>query len=300
MDTLTIRIDPAIPLCWEDTDTLRFGFDSAEVRLTNPPARVQRFIARLRTGIPSDRIGAASHEAGLKASERHTLIERLAPVLRYEDPTASEHLSRSLTVALLGEGALLDKLSLEVSLAGHRPVTIAQASAFSSETVASADVAVILERYLGELNLARHLETIGIPHIAARFTDRSLLVGPLVLPGAAPCLACVALYDLASDPNASVCAAQLSDVPPGAESRESCGFAATLVSSAIARWQSGSGELLGARLRYPVHDGLPSPFAETEFFSQHPECGCALQPPLQTSPRAAAQIAAGEATPLRN
>ncbi len=46
-----IALDPTFPLCWEDTETLRIGFDRAEVRLRAPSPAAQRFVDKLRTGL---------------------------------------------------------------------------------------------------------------------------------------------------------------------------------------------------------------------------------------------------------
>ena len=268
MRPLLIRLDPTLPHGWENVDTLRFGFDSAEVRLHDPSAAAQRFIALLLDGVRSDRLIAASKAAGLTASERHSLFEQLAPVLRFEPIRRAAATAHHLPEVLVrGTGRLAEQLRLSLLEAGFPAPGADEQPQF----------VVIVERFMQPASQAQSLLAAQIPHLVVKVTDRSLVVGPLVPASGGPCLSCVALHEAQQNPVAAVLAAQLCAMSPGAETDACCRAAGTIVASVLLRWVAGATELIGRRLRFPVAFGSPSFVPEQFVIAPHPECACALQ-----------------------
>lgn len=273
MEAALLRIDPSLPLCWETTETLRVGFDRAEVRLHHPSSRAQRFISLLRRGIPSTELAAASRKSGLPARERASLLETLAPVLQrapLNDAATPASAPAPLLAVVLGDGGFARALRFGLLRAGvnvadeHRADRREGAQAFT----------VIVERFAGSAANAQHLLIDETPHLPVILSDRSMTIGPLVLTPGAPCLSCVELHGAEHDPLRSTLAAQLFGVRPGSETIACAEFAAALCCSLIRQWRRGMPELRDARLRFPVQGGVPGLLPEVERCRPHRDCGC--------------------------
>lgn len=265
MNDLLIRIQPDLPIAWEALDTLRIGFDRAEVRLTKPSPSVQRFLSMLRAGVLSSELAAAARRAGLAGTERRTLLERLSAALVYEavtPETTSPPFNPAISVR--GTGTLAETMHHELLLSGYAKNTDG----------AKPDFALIVGRFSCPAPHSQALLQSETPHMPVRVTDRSLLIGPLVPEYGTPCLACIELHDRARRPHEIVLAAQLCDADAGAETESVCRFAASVMIMLIEQWIAGCTELIGRRLRYRVSAGVPSAIPEIETFEPHPDCAC--------------------------
>lgn len=262
-----IALDPALPLCWENTETLRVGFDRAEVRLHSPTPAAQRFIDKLRSGLYSRELTTVAGKSGLLAEEQALLMLQLAPVLvRMPEEASSEHESApsTATFAVLGDGAFARGVRERV----------AQAGLLLTQEGAAPGFAILVEQFLGTTDRAQVLLSSDIAHLPLRVTDRHLFLGPLVLPGGMPCLTCLELHGLDSEPSMHVLAAQLAGELPAAATPQSVELVSSSAIAVARRWQQGVNDLVGARLRYSVHRGLPSAIPSLEKISSHPDCGC--------------------------
>lgn len=266
-----IRIDPTLPVCWESVDTLRIGFDRAEVRLHSPSARVQRMIWLLRAGVPRAGLAAEARNVGLRARECGELLDLLSPVL-LRDTVRHWALPQIEPVAVLGDDAFSTLLRHRLVAAG---LTVADPGSASDNTPSeTCGFAVLVERFLGPAILAQPLLIEGVPHLPVRLTDRSMWVGPLVLPGGAPCLACIELRRIEEDPLAAALAAQLLGETPGAATPACADVAAALVVTLVRRYRAGPPELVDRRLRFAVRDGLPELLPIAQTVRPHPDCAC--------------------------
>lgn len=263
-----IRIDPTLPVCWESVDTIRIGFDRAEVRLHSPSPRAQRMISLLRAGVPRAGLAAAARSVGLRARERGELLDLLSPVL-LRDAVGHWAPPRVEPVAVLGDDAFSALLRHRLAAAGlavteHGDDAPGEAPGF----------AVVFERFLGPAILAHPLLIEGVPHLPVRLTDRSMWLGPLVLPGGAPCLACVELHRIEHDPLAAALAAQLLGETPGAATPACADVAAALIVALVRRYRTGPPELADRRLRFAVRDGIPEVLPVSQPVRPHPDCAC--------------------------
>lgn len=298
---MLIRLDPTLPLCWESLETLRIGFDRAEVRLHRPSARAQRFIALLQEGLLSSEFTAASRKIGLHARERSILLDALSPVLLRTPLRASAdqalHPSprrspartpegpgaERRSVAVLGGGFFARALRADLVRTGFElsegnstesDSTESDSTKDDSEGEEAAGFVVLVDRFLGPATRAHQLLISDIPHLPIRLTDRSVLIGPIVKPGGAPCLSCVELHEQEEDPLLPALAAQLLHVQPGAETAAAAELASALTATLIRRWWTGLPELTDSRLRFAVREGVPETLPTVEAVLPHPGCGC--------------------------
>ena len=294
-------IDPALPLCWEDPQTLRLGFDRAEARIAQPSAGTQRLLAVLQRGLPLSELPRASLLVGATASERCALIELVASVLvtrpievfsgstrvtsrggssgvrreKSEVGTAPVD-ARRLRIAVLGRGGAAESLHSAVARAGWESLDWPE---LPSDVLGvghtAPDLCIVVERFMEPPATFHALAASGVPHLAVRFTDRSVRIGPLVIPGLAPCISCLHLSEVALDPGLPALAAQLHGRFPAAETPESAEFASALAMAYVHRWRNESDWQRGAQLRLRVEGGMPSTIPEEHSVLAHPDCACA-------------------------
>lgn len=279
------RIDPALPLCWEDPQTLRFGFDHAEVRIPQPSAATQRLLGALRQGLPVAALTQVSQQLGATAAERRELLELVAPVLLPESPALGAEAGRPadrppLRIAVSGAGEAAEHLHAVIARAGWAPTkwggpTLADDGGLPADV----DLCIVVERFMAPPSTFLALSGTSLPHLSVRFTDRSVRIGPLVLPGRTPCVNCVALAEVDADPGLPLLATQLSGQAPAAESPMSAALAAALVLSFVHRWQTGSPWPHHAQLRLAVAEGLPALVPAELRVRHHPACVCATATP---------------------
>ncbi len=208
-----------------------------------------------------------ARKAGLSADEQASLMHQLAPVLMHPEaatPHTRESNSRVVSFAVLGEGVFARGVRRRFELAGLPLV----------QGAAAPDFAVLVEQFLGSSARAQPLLSSDIPHLQVCATDRRILLGPLVLSGGMPCLTCVELHDLDREPSLHVLAAQLAgDLPPAATAH-GIELVSAFAIAVARRWQQGEADLVGARLSFPIHKGLPVPLPDAEQLAAHPACGC--------------------------
>lgn len=278
-----VQLDPRFPLCWESTDTLRIGFETARVRLHEPTPQEQRFISKLGSGVMVHELAGVAKKCGLSEADQRALLRRLERVL--VRVPASNAASRKASarrssrtepaIRVLGDGEFAAELHKHLARAG---VSVALSTAPPDESADSVSPAftIVLERFFGSATTPHVLFSNGVPHFPICLTDDSLFAGPLVPPGGSPCLACVELHRIDAMPLIAVLAAQLVTVTPAAETPRCAELAASLALLAFRQWRAEAPGAAAARLRFPVHEGTPvfAPTAET--IAPHPECSCGL------------------------
>ena len=264
------RLNPALPVCWEDHRTLRLGFDRAEARITDPSAGTQRLVAALAEGIRNSVLTHTLHHLDATPSEWESLADVLGEAI-VSVPARAKPRSTRLRVGVIGPDdragaqvveALLDALARFGYQAGR-----------FTDSRPSPHLVVITERYLEPLDAARRAAA-GLPQLGIRFGDRSVAVGPLVSGEGRPCLGCVTMHDVERDPALPMLSAQLLGTVPASEgpARE---IAAALAATFVRHWEAGSEMPTQTRLRIAVDRGLASLVPEIEHVTAHPGCGCA-------------------------
>ncbi len=308
------RVDPALPLCWEGPDTLRLGFDRAEVRIPSPSAATQRLLDALRAGVPFGTLNRVAQHVGASAVERRALVERLAPVLiscaaEEAEAAAAEIAAAGIAAAGIegAETATAARMRVAVHGRGDAATILRAASERAGHEVTHwdpgvelrhpaerypdgrspephptdpsppPDLVIVIERFLLPPRTTELLVEREIPHLLVRFSDRSVRVGPLLLPGGGPCTVCVTLHDTDADPSLPTLAAQLPGSTPSSETPACAEMAAAMAMGVIHHWMAGAEWPRRLRLRAEVRGGLPMPEIGSETVTAHPECGCELQ-----------------------
>lgn len=268
-----VTLNPVFPLCWENIETLRIGFDRAEVRLHTPTPAAQRFVDRLRAGVHPRDLESVARRSGLLSDERELLMHQLRPVLVQARDNTSEPLKEdhpSALFAVFGEGSFARRVRRRFELAGL---------ALATEAV-TPDFVVLVEQFVGTTTRAQSLLSDDVPHLLLRATDRHLFLGPLVLPGGLPCLTCLELHSLEKEPSLHVLAAQLANEIPAAATPHGIELLSESAIAVARQWQHGCTDLVGVRLIFSVSRGVPAPLPEREDISPHPDCGCVSLSPL--------------------
>ncbi|MCG2800307.1 MAG: ThiF family adenylyltransferase [Cellulomonas sp.] len=140
------------------------------------------------------------------------------------------------------------------------------------------DVLVVVEADVADPVRAATLLACGLPHLSVVVREGDVLVGPLVEPGAGPCLRCLDLHRTDLDPLWPVLLQQLS----GARSHRPgelhvpvlAGVAAHLAAAMVLGRLDGEPAAPGLTWQVPLPDAVP----RERTWSAHPRCGCGAHP----------------------
>jgi hypothetical protein len=199
-----LRLDPGFPPLWRSPTTLQFGLDAVAM-VEDPEPWQQRLIRELEHGIP---------EAALEP----IAIAFGAP------EGAADAFVRGIERALLGPAPPRRRIAVQSPHDGAGETAEAVARAFEStgidvdrvtwfgapnEAVPAASAVVVLAHHLVEPRRASVLMGADVPHVPLVFTGAGAEVGPFIVPGRTPCLACIAAHRRDADPAWPHLAAQL-------------------------------------------------------------------------------------------
>lgn len=187
LSTPTItRLDPAVPLLWRDGDTLQVGVEGT-LRIPASAPWVEHVLARMAAGFRRSSFDVIAHSLGAPRAEARALYARLEPLLVDEvavhraawvesNDVRDARCEYRLREALLDEGVP------------------------AGDPRSSADVAVVLvEGAAAALQFRRYLRD-DVPHLPVALERGKTTVGPLVVPGSSPCLACRDSHERDRDP----------------------------------------------------------------------------------------------------
>ncbi|MHA3723237.1 hypothetical protein ACXR2T_05095 [Leucobacter sp. HY1910] len=263
-----LKIDPDLPLCWEDPETLRVGFERAHARLHDPSPGVQRLLYALLRGIDPRRIAESASAVGITTREAELVIDTLAPAL--VSPSQSPGSPPGLRMAISDDGRAVPWLVEAIAATGLCDLS------YDYERELP-DLIVYVERFLEPLERAQRWLIAGVPQLLVRFTDTAVHVGPIVEPPGVPCHMCVTLEFIARDPAYPVLAAQLAAVKPQSETRAAVGIAASIAAALMTDWVAGAGHVHATRVVIPTSPVLLAAAPRIEQVTPHPECACTLR-----------------------
>ncbi|GAB2570245.1 hypothetical protein [Leucobacter ruminantium] len=272
MNTTTL-IHPDLPLCWEDADTVRIGFDRAVARVHRPTAAMQRLIGALRSGVSSDRLQSEARRTGTTPQEVQRVLEALRPALLEERRGPRRPVAqplrplRPLRTVIHDDGRPV--AGLRRALGATEPCDID-----TLDTAEQCELIIHVERYLEPLEQAQRWLSAGIPHLLLRFTDRAVHVGPVIEASGAPCHSCVSLALVAADAALPVLATQLHGRVPQSETAAAAELAAAYAALVVREWLAGRRSARSSRWVIPVTFGSVSGPPSLEAVTPHPGCGC--------------------------
>lgn len=310
--TTVTRIDPALPSCWEDLDTIRVGFDRAVARVRAPGPAAHRLINALRHGLSSTQLNRVIDASGSERAQLLSVVEALGPALVHSDGDAASGGPRGSGGTDSAGGSNGSRGPGCTSGSGVSPHTGSDQRAgdpeFRIDTVIAwggrlalplrdalslidrlalrnstrvdpsrhPELIIHVERFAEPSDRARRWLALGIPHLIVRFSDECASVGPLIGPSGGPCHGCLTLARIAAEPALPVLAAQLLGVRPSSETGPVARMLAVLTEQTVEAWVTGD-QLVHEKVRVvPVRSGRPHGDIGVECTSVHPECACVL------------------------
>lgn len=269
------RINPDLPVCWEDADTLRVGFERAEARVHAPSAGAQRLLSMLCIGVTSTSISRTARTLGTSPAETRRLLHALKPTLQEETiSVGAPSLERPprLRAALFDNG--IEVPGLREALGAGSEWTLG-----APVPPEMSDLVFHVERYLEPLEFAQRWQGARVPHVIVRYSDRAVHVGPLIDCAAEksaswPCHSCLSLRHVEDDARVPALAAQLCGKRPQSESADSAEMTVALIALLVRQWLRHDSTAHITRYIVPMTHGRISGLATTETVAAHPDCGC--------------------------
>ena len=260
---MTLTLDPAIPLVWRNPRDLQFGVDYPHLVIRDLSPADEQVIAALTAGVTAEGAVMLAQRAGGTRLQVEELLALLEPVL------GCGSLARTgLTIALAGMGDAATAVRSGLDAAGHTVVP----------TEAAAQLGIVVASYTAHPQVFSRWLRSDVPHIPVTLGDAVITVGPVVVPGAGPCLNCVFYHRTAEDEAWPALAIQLMDRVSPLRAPES---AATILRAAAhaVYWAdmiaAGCASAL-AGLRWQLCERSRE-ITETRV-EPHPMCGCATLP----------------------
>ncbi|WEO78544.1 TOMM precursor leader peptide-binding protein [Cryobacterium sp. SO2] len=223
---MILRLDPRYPLVWRTPDTIQLGIDRPLAIVPGVTAPLESVIAALRVGVPRSGALMLGRQAGATDAATIALLRALAPALVTVDrrqvrrgepaavtsswfspPTGPDASGPRPVVCVDGAGHTADRIR---GLLTDLGVGVVSAGAQEQAPGRMApDLAVIVDHFV--LAPERHGRWLrrDVPHLPVLFSDAEARVGPLVEPGAGPCLTCLELERVDDDPAWPAIASQL-------------------------------------------------------------------------------------------
>lgn len=245
-----VRIDPAIPVVWRDTDTVQIGLDPVRAHV-GPLDMVQaRGIAELVRGTSMVRL--ASVVGG--AANADALVTACGDVFH---PPSRATLPR---LAIVGGVAATDVVARIWAGAAHSIVVAPSSADLGTHEF---DLVLLVSHFVVSPIEVQPWLGSDVPHCALVFGESSVRVGPVVIPGVTPCVRCVELAHVDTDPAWSAVAPQVWRKAAASDSRF---LAVHAAAESLAMFPMGGG--------YSVRVDAVDFRREVSPHALHPRCGC--------------------------
>ncbi|WP_354568856.1 TOMM precursor leader peptide-binding protein [Glaciihabitans sp. UYNi722] len=248
---MVLKLDPRLPMVWRSTDTLQLGVDAPPVVLRDLTNASERMIAALAVGISRSGLEMIGRAAGAGADDIASLLRAVSPALE-KQRTAEQD-----AVTIVGGGPTVDRLADILRRSARRLV----------EDGEHTDLAVIVAHYVVEPDLYGYWLRRDIPHLPVVYGDTTVRIGPIVEPGAGPCLYCLDRYRTDADPAWPTIASQLWGRSSPVETTLVVEEVAALATRLLLRRRTD---------RSAASVDLAAETGETTWrrWSPHPDCGC--------------------------
>lgn len=185
---MVLRLDPRFPLLWRSSTSMQVGFDHPHAVVDGVGSPEELLLHALRVGTSAGTARLIATRAGASEARVDAVLDSLRPVLlRTTDATPPP----APRVVVEGVGAAADAVR---TLLRGEGCDLVPDDAVPGLAVLVSDFAVAPAR-------AAHWLAVDVPHLAVVFGDESVRLGPLVEPGAGPCLHCAHLDRLDLDPD---------------------------------------------------------------------------------------------------
>jgi bacteriocin biosynthesis cyclodehydratase domain-containing protein len=288
---MILRLDPRYPLVWRTPDTIQLGIDTPLAIVPGVTAPLECVIAALRVGVPRSGALMLGRQAGATDAATAALLCALAPALVGIDPGVAvpgvavpgtetppltvtwfggrpagpAHRGDRPVVCVDGAGATADRIRRLLADLGITVATPGQLP----------DLAVIVDHFVLAPERHGHWLRRDVPHLPVLFSDTEARVGPLVEPGAGPCLTCLDLERVDGDPAWPAIASQLLHrTAPTETARLGIEVAATAAGIVHERVFASSNEFAAASLAIDA----ATLTVRRRAHRPHERCGCRFLP----------------------
>ena len=225
---MVLRLDPRYPLVWRTPDTIQLGIDRPLAVVPGVTAPLENVISALRVGIPRSGALMLGRQAGATDEATTALLQALSPALLELDlagstarPVGPPDPGGRPVVCVDGTGptadrirALLAELGILVVATGTSPTPLHEQRGRSGPNRgerhrSEPDLAVLVDHFVFAPERHGRWLRRDVPHLPVLFSDAEVRIGPLVEPGAGPCLTCLELEHVDDDPAWPAIACQL-------------------------------------------------------------------------------------------
>jgi len=292
---MILRLDPRYPLVWRTPDTIQLGIDRPLAIVPGVTAPLENVIAALRVGVPRSGALMLGRQSGATDAATLALLDALGPALVGLDseqaPPGTEpravlpfagrsaapvhpvdHPVERPVVCVDGHGPTADRIR---GLLAELELTVLTPEDRAPQASQLPDLAVIVDHFV--LAPHRHGRWLrrDVPHLPVLFSDTEARLGPLVEPGAGPCLTCLELDHVDADPAWPAIASQLLHrTAPTETPRLGIAVAATAAGIAHERVFAASHEYAAVSLAIDAE----SVTLRRRAHRPHERCGCRFLP----------------------
>lgn len=171
----TTRLAPGQPLLWRDAQTIQIGAGGPRIPVEN--GWIERLLSRMSAGFRREAFDVIAHAAGAPRDEARALRDRVGDLLIDDSPSP--------------RAAWVESVDLSDHRCEYRMrESLADEGILLGERSRPGDVVVVLvPGAAAALQFGAHLRD-DIPHLPVAFGRGTATIGPLVIPGRTPCLAC--------------------------------------------------------------------------------------------------------------
>lgn len=270
---MVLRLDPRYPIVWRDTSSLQIGAEHPLARLDRITPPLEHLLGAVIAGTSRRQLDRLAAQVGAGPADVDRFLAQITPALL--QPKREPETPRWLVD---GVGKTADGIRFLLRASGFAEFAPADAPEQPDLAVLVATHVIDPRRYVRWLSL-------DVPHLAVVYTDIGVQIGPLVEPGAGPCLHCLARERTDADAAWPVMAAQLLGRSSLAEQEPLISEVSARVARIVtARLENGSNDLAAASLRIDAYRVSGSLTAHRP----HPDCGCRSLSGSATAPGAGA------------
>jgi bacteriocin biosynthesis cyclodehydratase domain-containing protein len=262
---MVLKLDARVPLVWRDPFSLQLGIDPSRVILREVSTADERMIHALSAGVSLSGLSMIARSSGGGERDVAKLLESLTPVLLPDPPPEGA----KPRISVVGVGRTADLIATALTEA-HLDVTVSAAPSADP-----GDFGIAVGHYVLDPEAYGFWLRRDLPHLPVVFGDGDATIGPLVEPGASPCLYCLEHYRRDADGSWSAIASQLWGRRSAAEtplvSREVGAMAARMVMRRLGGSPRGGGvTAAAASFRIDAESGEVT----RREWMPHPDCGC--------------------------
>jgi bacteriocin biosynthesis cyclodehydratase domain-containing protein len=258
---------------------MQIGADRPIVTLLDVTTAEEHLVAVLRKGVSRSGLDMIGETVGATPDAIADLLTRVGPALRRSASPVRRLEERNVAVT----GSSVGASAIRSVLAGLGARLVEHAEPI--------DLAVIVSTFSTDPNQSGAWLRRDVPHLAVVFGDSEVRIGPLVDPGAGPCLHCIERARIDDEPHWPALAGQLLGRSAHTEDPLTVSTVAPLVARAVLdRLAHDIPRSRRHRMRShaTIVDGATGDIAQRAF-SPHADCACRAVPPAEIETAASAE-----------